>query len=122
MRTLPVAGLVKGLLDARWKDRAIGCPFVFHRRGKALQATLLRRLFKAGAAKAGFPSLIFHDLRRSAIRNMERAGVLRTVAMRISGHRSESVYRRYAIVSTQDVAEALARTEAYVRRAGGVRS
>jgi hypothetical protein len=45
---------------------------------------------------------------------MERAGVLRTVAMRISGHRSEAVYRRYAIVSTEDAAEAMARTEAYV--------
>lgn len=117
VRTLPVGGLVKALLDARWRDRALGCAFVFHRKGKALHATLVRRLFRAAAVKAGFAGLIFHDLRRSAVRNMERAGVLRTVAMRISGHRSESMYRRYAIVSTEDVSQALARTEAYVAAA-----
>jgi integrase len=82
--------------------------------GKPLWPTLLRRIFREAAKRAGYPGLIFHDLRRSAVRNMERAGVLRTVAMRISGHRSEAVYRRYAIVSTEDVAQALARTEAYV--------
>ena len=72
----------------------------------------LRKAAETTLKRQGY--LIFHDLRRSAVRNMERAGVLRTVAMRISGHRSEAVYRRYAIVSTEDVAQAMARTEAYV--------
>ena len=50
-----------------------------------------------------------HDFRRTAIRNMERAGVPRSVATKITGHRTESVYRRYAIVSYEDLQAAAIR-------------
>ncbi len=58
-----------------------------------------------------YEGLIFHDLRRSAVRNLERAGVPRSVAMKITGHRGESIYRRYAIVSPSDLADATRRLE-----------
>ncbi|MCI0722926.1 MAG: site-specific integrase [Acidobacteria bacterium] len=58
-----------------------------------------------------YQGLIFHDLRRSAVRNLERASVPRSVAMKITGHRGESVYRRYAIVSPSDLADATRRLE-----------
>jgi integrase len=54
-----------------------------------------KKAWKTARVAAGVPDLHFHDLRRSAVRNMDRAGVPRPVAMRISGHKTESMYNRY---------------------------
>ena len=52
---------------------------------------------------------LLHDLRRSAVRNMERAGLSRSVAMQLTGHKTEAVYRRYAITSEADLREGVER-------------
>jgi integrase len=58
------------------------------------------------ASVPGVPDRIPHDFRRTAVRNLERAGVSRSVAMKMTGHKTEAIYRRYAIVSEQDLHEA----------------
>jgi integrase len=68
-------------------------------------------------AAAGQPQLLFHDLRRSAVRNLVGAGVDQVTAMKISGHKTASVFQRYRIVTDDDVRAALERTEAAAKLA-----
>jgi len=102
------------LLERQWErtlameratDRII--PWVFHRDGKPI------RDFRGGWNKAcraaGVPGRWRHDFRRTAVRNLERAGVPRSVAMKLTGHKTESIYRRYAIVSETDLSEGVAK-------------
>jgi integrase len=85
-------------------------PWVFHRRGKPIKD--FRTAWRLACEKAGGPGRIPHDLRRTAVRNLERASVPRSVAMRMVGHRTESVYRRYAIVDEESLREAAAKLDA----------
>ncbi len=60
---------------------------------------------------AGCPGRIPHDFRRTAVRNMVRAGIPRSVAMRMVGHKTEAIYRRYRIVDEQDLRDAAVRLD-----------
>jgi integrase len=110
-RSFPLIAELHAVLKRRFEvtrrcERAQGriIPLVFHRRGRPIKA--MRRSWASACRHAGVPALLLHDLRRSAVRNLERAGVSRSVAMKLTGHKTENVYRRYAIVAEGDLIQA----------------
>lgn len=114
-RTLPIYGEMREWLAIAKEIRDQqhpGCPWVFHD-DKGRRLYWFYEEWQAACKRAGVPGLLFHDLRRSAIRNMERAGIPRKVAMAISGHKTESIYRRYDIVAHRDLSDAAYRMEQY---------
>jgi integrase len=84
-------------------QRATGqiVPWIFHRRGRRIKD--YRMAWRAAWEKAGVPGRLFHDFRRTAVRRFEQAGIPRSVAMKLTGHKTEHVYRRYSIVSSNDL-------------------
>jgi len=131
-RMFPITGRLREILETQLAktealQRASGklIPWLFHRDGKPIKT--FRRSWITACVNAGFGHVIKntkgkvikkvadripHDFRRTAVRNLERAGVARSAAMKMVGHKTESIYRRYAIADKsmlQEAGEKLAR-------------
>jgi integrase len=85
-------------------------PWLFHREGRPIRS--FRRAWLTAGQQAGVVRLP-HDFRRTAVRNLERAGVPRSTAMAMVGHRTESIYRRYAIVDEAMLREGAAKLSVF---------
>lgn len=123
-QTMPLDGELFALIERRWKAREYQTPegaigvaeHVFHRDGQPIPTTTFNVQFREARKKTGVSSgRIFHDLRRTAARNMIRGGVPQSVAMRVTGHRSDLMFRRYDIASLDDKLEALRKAREYAK-------
>jgi len=111
-RVLPIYGEMREWLLMQKDIRDVkfpSCPYVFHHDGQAIVD--FRKAWASACIRAKVPGLLFHDLRRSAIRNMRLAGIAENVAMEISGHRTRSVFDRYSIVGARELADAAHKME-----------
>jgi integrase len=98
-RTVILEGELLELIKQQWERRAIVkipgtsptvlCAYVFHRRGKPIKD--FYDAWRKACTAAGIQARIFHDFRRTAVRNMVRVGVPERVAMMVSGHKTCSV-------------------------------
>ena len=110
-RTIYLNTELIGLLRAQWNNRRLGCPYVFHRYGENIGD--FRRAWKTACKNVGAQGTLFHDLRRTGVRNKVRAGIPERVVMAISGHKSRTVFDRYNIVSPEDLRQASLKQDAY---------
>ncbi len=113
--TIPLEGeLLELLLDLWEHTQKKGCPWVFHRNGQPIED--FRRTFDRAAPRAGLEGKLFHDLRRSMATDATEAGVDQATIMRLTGHKTTTVFQRYRIVKSEGVRNAMHVIEEYRKR------
>ena len=107
---------IANIVDRRQQEKVKSCSYVFHRDGIATKH--FDRAWLTARNKAGLPGVLFHDARRTAVRNMDRAGVPRQTAKQITGHKTDAVYNRYRIVNEQDIRDGMLQAQEYFCKHG----
>jgi integrase len=117
--SVPVIDELMGIIQRRREARTIQIDgtttlsrFVFHR-GDGLEIGDFRKSWAAACEAAGKPNLLFHDLRRAAVTALVNSGVPQLVAMSISGHKTDSMFKRYAIKIEDEQVAAMQAVAAY---------
>lgn len=102
-RIVPLVGEGLTVLRAWRAETPADVVPVFHRNGRRIRN--FYGAWRKACAEAGHPGMLLHDFRRTAVRNMRRAGVSESVAMKVTGHKTRSMLTRYDIVDERDFAE-----------------
>jgi len=124
-RTVYLDDELKQILSHQWKGRTKSLnllPFVFLNAKGDDKIQRFDKAWKTACKKARIGPRLFDDLRRTAVRNMVRAGVPERVVMMISGHKTRSVFERYNIVSDEDLRLAAQKQEAYLESQNGYKT
>jgi integrase len=107
---------IAAVLDRRRPRRQPGDPRVFHRDGVPVR--VWRTALRDACRRAGVPLRLLHDCRRTAARNLIRAGVPERIAMLLTGHKTRAVFDRYNIVNERELLTAGDRLAAYLEPSG----
>jgi len=108
----------RAIIERRLAAARPDCPLLFYRlrKGKPVRIYEFRKAWASACKAVGLTGKLFHDFRRTGVRNLVRAGVPRKTAMAISGHRTEAVFERYNITDDANLVEAVDKLVAYVER------
>jgi integrase len=118
-RVFPFTADLRALLERQrdqrdaLRERGKICPWVFHENGRQVHS--FRSSWEEACRLAACPGRLLHDFRRTAVRNLVRAGVPERVAMQMSGHKTRSVFERYNIVSNGDLRSAAGKLDEIAR-------
>jgi integrase len=124
-RTVYLDDEVKELFKAQWEvreERRRLIPYVFTKPDGTDRVKDFSNTWSKACKDANIGTRLFHDFRRTAVRNMVRAGVAERVAMVVSGHKTRSVFARYNIVSPEDLKLAAMKQEIYLQAQVGTNS
>ena len=120
-RKVPLEGELWAIIERRCNARRYKQPddtvgisqHVFHREGKPIGD--YRKAWASASKKARLEGKLFHDFRRTAARNMRRAGVSEKVCMDLLGHKTTSMFHRYNITDERDLREAIQNPQQYLK-------
>jgi integrase len=124
-RTVYFTQEVVDMLHKQWERRktlGTALPWVFLNEKGTDRLKRFDKAWKTACTKAGIGPRLFHDFRRSAVRNLVRSGTPEQVSMTITGHRTRSVFARYNITSDADLRLAAQKQEAYLQSVTGTKT
>jgi integrase len=115
-RILSLVGEIADIIARRRVVQRADVPWVFYRfrKGTFWPVGRFDKVWRKACARAGVAGRLFHDFRRSTVRNMTRAGVPEKIAMDTTGHKTRAIFDRYNITNEADIRAGQLRTQAYL--------
>jgi len=111
VRVVPMTPAVYQVFAELWQERRLDTNRVFLYKEKPIKR--INTAFKSACRRAGITNLRIHDFRHTAMSNLRRAGVDTVTAMRIVGHKSDRMHRRYNTIEPEDLHQAAAKLHSY---------